>query len=88
MKTTLSRTRMCVISRARYPQSELAKIVNVRGHWVFDEKQKLHGRSIYVMVNDNNMFKFEQQKKRFKMTEDEFTTILAQLKEILAKKNS
>lgn len=88
MKTTLSRMRMCVVSRERMPQNELIKITNVKGHWNLDEKQKMFGKSIYINLTANNLFKFEKQKKRYKMNDEEFEIILNSLKEMLAKKDS
>ncbi len=78
MKMTLSR--MCVITRVKKQRHELVKITKVNNNWFLDEDQKLFGRSIYIDLNEHTLFKFSKQQKRFKMTDEEFQTILNGLK--------
>ena len=63
-------SRMCIISRVRLPRNEMIKITRVKNEWLVDEEQKLFGRSIYFVLNAENIKKFEKQKKRFKMSDE------------------
>jgi len=78
-------SRMCIISRVRLPRNEMIKITRVKNEWLVDEEQKLFGRSIYFVLNAENIKKFEKQKKRFKMSDENFEEVKKQIVELYEK---
>ena len=76
-------SRMCVITRCRKTRRELTKITKLDGFWVVDIEQNLHGRSIYIDLNQETLEKFIKQIKRFKMTPDNQKQVIAKLEEII-----
>lgn len=75
--------RMCAISRVKCERSKLVKVTRVCDIWYVDLEQKLDGRSFYLDVNKKNLEKFKKQRYRFKMSEDNFETVVARLEGVL-----
>ena len=63
----------------------MIKITRVKNEWLVDEEQKLFGRSIYFVLNAENIKKFEKQKKRFKMSDENFEEVKKQIVELYEK---
>jgi len=78
-------SRMCIISKVKKPRNEMLKITKVNNEWFVDEEQKFFGRSIYLVLNLENIEKFEKQKKRFKMSEANFEKVKNQIMELYEK---
>ncbi|MGL5021200.1 MAG: DUF448 domain-containing protein [Mycoplasmatales bacterium] len=76
-------SRMCVITRRRKLRKTLTKITRIDNFWFVDIEQKLHGRSIYIDLNQETLEKFTKQIKRFKMTPDNQKHVIAKLEEII-----
>ncbi|MBL0701779.1 MAG: hypothetical protein JJV90_01520, partial [Spiroplasma sp.] len=60
----------------------LIKITKINKEWLVDKEQNLFGRSIYLDLNDDNLEKFKNQKKRLKIESTNFDTICNTLKEL------
>lgn len=73
---------MCIVSRKRMHRSKLIKITKINKEWLVDKEQNLFGRSIYLDLNDDNLEKFKNQKKRLKIESTNFDTICNTLKEL------
>ncbi len=62
MKVTLSKKRMCVLSREKKDLNELLRITNIKGDWkINDEPYK--GRSFYLQKDEEVIKKFLKKKK-------------------------
>ena len=86
MKTISYRT--CVITREKKEKKDLIKITKLKENgWVLDLEQKHFGRSIYINLSSETFDKFKKQRKRFKIEENEFETILKGLQGIVDGKN-
>ncbi len=80
---TLSNQRMCVVTRERKNKTDLIKITRVKDRWYVDQNQQLFGRSIYLILNENNVERFSKQARRFKIEKENFTEIMKQLEEMI-----
>jgi predicted RNA-binding protein YlxR (DUF448 family) len=76
---------MCVITRKRKLKNELLKITKINEYWYVDIDQILHGRSIYMDLSKSNFEKFKLQRRRFKISEENFVDILETLEELVEK---
>ncbi len=85
MKTILSR--MCIVTHVKKPRNKLIKITRIKEEWILDDKQTLFGRSIYLDLNYINFKKFKKLQKKFKISDEDFQSIIIQLEEKLAKEN-
>ncbi len=77
--------RMCIVSRKRVNRSKLIKITKINHEWQVDEKQNLFGRSFYLDLNDVNLEKFKNQRKRLKIESANLVVIINTLKELNGK---
>lgn len=76
---TLSRT--CIVTREKKNRCELLKITKVDDYYYVDESQTLHGRSFYLDTNSKDIVRFKKQRKRFKMSDENFDEIIKYLEE-------
>ncbi len=77
--------RMCVITRKKKIRNELLKITKINDYWYVDVDQTLHGRSFYIDFSQNTFDKFKLQRRRFKISEQNFIEINAIMEELIEK---
>ena len=78
-------SRMCVITRERNNRNEMVKITRINESWIVDKNQDMFVRSFYFTLTLENIQKIEKQKKRFKISDDNFVDIKKALMELYEK---
>lgn len=79
MKMTLSNNRTCIITKVKLPKEQLVKVTRAKDVWHVDFDQVIDGRSFYLVLNLKNLNKLKKQRRRFKMTEENFEEVIQTL---------